>query len=336
MHFPRKRWRLALTAVLAALAVSVAFAAPALASEPGEWGSWSQELVSNGTQQVRTAGTLSEARNGGSLLEVWRGADNNQVWAAWNHGYPFSLGGSNTATYASPQVVGYGPNYFMVFHTGTDGNIYYAVVFDDNSWQGSWDQVPGQSTPNYMPVSVTQMGPGSYNLYMAYRSSTDDRVWGTRFNIASAGWTNTENVGGGLSPSAPSVTWNNQAQRVYIATRGEDNQVWEIGGFPLTTSAGENMVWYNWFGDGGGTIDTPGIAVTDTGRMMLDYRAADNRIWYQQQNQGGSPTGSWQADTTYWQTNFAVALVAVGVAIYALITGQDNENVYYKQAFNPT
>jgi hypothetical protein len=335
VHFPGKRWRLALTAVLAALAVSVAFAAPALASEPGEWGSWSQELVSNGTQQVRTAGTLSEARNGGALLEVWRGADNNQVWASWNHGYPFSLGGSNTATYASPQVVGYGANNFMVFHTGTDGNIYYAYVYDDNNWQGYWNQVPGQSTPNDMPVSVTQMGPGSSNLYMVYHSSSDDRVWGTRF---SGLWQNVENVGGGLSPSAPSVTWNNQATRIYIAVRGEDNQVWEVGGFPyfnpqsLTTS----MIWYNWFGDGGGAITTPGIAVNQYGQMMLDYVADDNLTWYQPQNQGGSPTGSWQEDTTYWQTNFAVALVAVGVAIYALITGQDDNNVYYKQAFNPT
>jgi hypothetical protein len=126
MHFPRKRWQLALTGALTALALSVTLAGPAFASEPGEWGSWSQEMVSDGSQQVRTAGTLSEARNGGALLEVWRGADNNQVWASWNNGYPFSLGGSSTATYASPQVVGWGPDNFAVFHTGTDGNIYYA------------------------------------------------------------------------------------------------------------------------------------------------------------------------------------------------------------------
>jgi ABC-type sugar transport system substrate-binding protein len=70
----------ALIAALTAVALSVAFAGPAVAAEPGEWGSWSEETVNNHYMQVASQGTLSEARNGGNLLEVWREATNDQVW----------------------------------------------------------------------------------------------------------------------------------------------------------------------------------------------------------------------------------------------------------------
>jgi hypothetical protein len=59
MHFSWKRWRLVLIAALTALAVSVTFAGPALAAEPGEWGSWSPETVNNHNMQVASQGTLT-------------------------------------------------------------------------------------------------------------------------------------------------------------------------------------------------------------------------------------------------------------------------------------
>src|ERR1700709_2346800 len=88
-----KKWRLALIATLTALALSVAFAGPAAAAEPGEWGSWNQETVNNHYMQVASQGTLSEARNAGNLLEVWRGATNDQVWMSFNNGNAFTVGG---------------------------------------------------------------------------------------------------------------------------------------------------------------------------------------------------------------------------------------------------
>lgn len=71
MHFPRKRWRLALMAVLAALAVSVTFVSPAFAGETGESGTWNEEYVGN--QPLESQGTVTEARNGGSLFRYGGG-----------------------------------------------------------------------------------------------------------------------------------------------------------------------------------------------------------------------------------------------------------------------
>ncbi|MDT5237729.1 MAG: hypothetical protein QOF47_3716 [Mycobacterium sp.] len=70
--FPWRRWRIPLIATLTALALSVAVPGPAVAAEPGEWGSWTVETVGN--QQLEARGTMSEARNTqGQLLQVWRG-----------------------------------------------------------------------------------------------------------------------------------------------------------------------------------------------------------------------------------------------------------------------
>jgi hypothetical protein len=72
MHFSRNRGRLALMAALAALALSIGFAAPAFAAEPGESNTWNEEYVGN--QQLGARGTVTEARNEqGDLLQVWRG-----------------------------------------------------------------------------------------------------------------------------------------------------------------------------------------------------------------------------------------------------------------------
>jgi hypothetical protein len=96
-----------------------------------------------------------------------------------NNTNPFTLG--TTQTNNSPTVVAWGSNSFMVFHVGVDNNIYYTVVNPSNqNWWGTWYPVPNQSTN--MPVSVTQLGPSSQDLYMVYHANdSSDRVWGTQY-----------------------------------------------------------------------------------------------------------------------------------------------------------
>jgi hypothetical protein len=108
------------------------------------------------------------------------GDTNNIVWMSLDNGSPFQLlnpDGTSTATYVSPTVVPYGQSSWMVLHTGTDNHIYYTIVNSNYTWNGVWTAVPDQTT--YMSVSVTQPGSGSDQLYMVYRSSNDDRIWGT-------------------------------------------------------------------------------------------------------------------------------------------------------------
>lgn len=326
MHFSWKRWRLALVAGLAAIAMSVAFGGKAFAAEPGEWGDWVEEHVGN--QYLAARGTVSEARNNGNLLQVWRGETNNIVWLSYNNGNPFQYtnpDGSSTQTYYSPTVVPYGTDSFMVFHTGTDGRIYYAQVNSDLSWPGSWTAVPwGQSTN--MAVSVTQVGAGSTSLYMVYHSSNDDRVLGTYWN--GWGWTPGRTIPGVQTPAAPSVTYNSYTG-LWAVVRGEDNQVWMARSY---TGTGGN--WGNWTGQSGNTWDSPTIAAGANGHMLVSYVDQNNyRTYFRTYDADGQPTSNWSQDVAGWQTIYSVGLSVIYNTIYAILTGL-NGYVYYKEAYD--
>jgi hypothetical protein len=322
MHFPRKRWRLALMAVLAALAVSVTVAAPAFAAEPGESGTWNEEYVGN--QQLEAQSTVSEARDGqGDLLQVWRGATNNAVWLSLNNENPYTLG--TTATYVNPTVVPWGSNAFMVIHTGTDDNIYWTIVYDDGSWDGTWWSVPGQSTDN--AVSATQMGAGSYNVLMMYQGLSNNNIYSTMYQSAdgAGGWQPAEWVSSGTTFAAPGVAYNPVSGNVYAVVRGEDNQVW--------MNSIVNGQWGSWTGQGYDTYVQPTIAADGNGNMLVSVVDENSYVpYYRAYDQNGNASGGWSQDITGWQTVYSVFLSVVGAAIYAVFTGQ-NGYVYYKQAY---
>ena len=328
MHFSRKRWRLAFIAVLTAIAVSVTFTGEAFAAEPGEADNWIAEHVNGLDLSARN--TVSEARNDGNLLQVWRGETNNIVWLSYEAGPPFQLtnpDGSSTATYTSPVVVPYGTVSFMVFHTGTNGLIYYTQVNPESgTWDGSWAAVPYQATPNNMAVSVAQLGAGSEQLYMVYRAANDDEIWGTRWNPVSGGWGGTQPIAEGLSPSAPTVAYN-PGSGLWAVLRGEDNAVW------MSYSDNNGNQWGDWTPQGGNTTQTPTIAASaETNQMLVSYIDQTYRPTWRTYSVYGSATGGWSQDATGWQTIYSVALSVVGAVIYAILTGQDG-NVYYKQVY---
>jgi hypothetical protein len=323
MHFSWKRWRVTLIAALTALALSVTLAGPAAAGAPGESDVWNPEMVSNQNQQVASQGTLSEARNGGNLLEVWRGATNNQVWMARNNGDPFTIGGI-TATNVSPTVVPLGRNAFMVFHTGVDGRIYYTPVFGDGSTVNRWVPVPGQTTN--MPVSVTQLGDNSYDLYMVYRAAGDDqRIMGTRYDGATKAWVDTQNIAGGTSPSAPSVTYNWHSDQLTVLARGQDNAVWMTEGWV--------NAWNDWYSEGGTTIDTPHIVPANNGYMLADYLDANYNVQTRVYDEWGIAIGDWNPETSHWQTHYPAQLAAYGRVIFLIMTTLDGL-VWFKQAYS--
>jgi hypothetical protein len=323
VRFSWKRWRLAPLAALTALAMSLALAGPAFAAEPGEWGSWGVESA-NG-QQIYVHGTVSEARNNGNLVDVWRGETNNHVWISINNGNPITLqnpDGSYTETYYSPVVVPWESARFMIFHTGTDGNIYYTWIDPTaGNWAGSWTAIPGQSTN--MAVSAAQIGNQGEDIYLVYHSSSDDRIWGTYFDGQT--WGSTQNIGGGNSPAAPSVTYNNY--HLYAFARGEDNQVWMAQSYDIF-----GQTWTGWSPQGGYTYISPEVTTNlNTGEMVVNYVDENSyRPSWRIYDSNGNPTGWWSQDTTGYQTVQAVALSWVAGAIFAILTGL-NDAVWYKQ-----
>jgi hypothetical protein len=330
-----KTWRL--PAVVALTAITMV--APALKAfaqgQPGEGHSYNPEDVTQ-SGQVQMQGSLAEARNGGHQLDVWRANDNtNQVWMSYDLAAPFTIG--QTDTLASPAVVAWGSGgNFMVFHTGTNGNIYYTFIFGPNSNSGFWQAVPGQTTPNTMSVSVAQIGQNSNLEFMVYRGASDDtRVFGTWLQN-SATWTTPTNIGGGRAVAPPSICLNNAGSSLWVAAIGTDNQVW------TTSQPLGSANWPNWTPRGAfagpipanltlsltndAGIPAPSCAAADNGNVVLDYVDAQTNPHYAVFNNGGELVSGWSSDITGWQTVNAVHLTSSGNTVWSLFTGKPGDN----------
>jgi hypothetical protein len=224
-----------------------------------------------GGSELQCQGTYSEARNGGHLLLVWRGWLENvnsgasPVWMSLDNGTPFTIG--ETETFVSPQVVPWGPDAFLVFHTGVDGNIWFTPVYADGSNSGTCYSVPGNTTN--LAVSLAQMGNDSYNVYMVYRGVGNDlRVWGTWFGGPN-GWSTPENISGGMANSAPAVVMNNVSNQLFVTAQGTDNKLWITN---QTLGAKGWIGWTpqnSWNPDGTDTFNTAHMAVTSDGNMVI-------------------------------------------------------------------
>lgn len=337
MGFIRKRWRLTLVAALTVVAmsatVSVPFAGKALAAggQPGETNTYYPELAAGNA--IYASSTMREARDiNGNLLQVWRANDSTgQVWMAYNHGTPFTLG--TTRTNVAPTVVSIYSNDFLIFHTGTDGKIYYTILdgYGGNTWawpDGDWSNIPYQTTND--SVAAVQLGAGSSRVYLAYRSSSTSssdpdynvlwatvwsaRTWGQAFDTGGRTW------------AGPSATYNPASQTVYVLARGTDNNLW---------MSDNGMASNGWNPLGVITYDTPAIASAPDGNMLVNYIDASGTPWFREYGQYGAnhPIDNWTPDTSGWRSWTGLFLSVVGGAIYAILTGYGN-GVWYKQAAN--
>lgn len=139
--------------------------------------------------------------------------------------------GGAATTYATPQIVAtdYG---FRVYHTGTDGRIYYAGL-SINAGQvgllGGWRTVPGVITRNNMAPAVTAM-PRGESVYLAYHGATSDQIYGAFFNgfgddRYNTGWQAPRAIPGVFSSSTPSIAYNNSWNHLVLTWAGTDLQV---------------------------------------------------------------------------------------------------------------
>jgi hypothetical protein len=324
-----RRWRLPLLGILAAIAVLIGTAAPALAAAsgmPGESSSYTEEQVGNnngGTSDLFSAGSESEAWTSGDEVQVWRGSSNNSVWLAVNGSRPFTLG--STTTYVNPTVVPYGTNQVMIFQTGTDNGLYYTFYSpQQNVWSGAWFSVPAQSTTQAM--SAAQIG-SSTKVEVTYLSSNSDAIWGTLWNGSS--WSQAVNIGGGTGKSAPAVTYNPYSGLLFVIDHGLDNSYYMIAGSPTGNNWG---TWSDLYMDSSSTIQPEIATVPNSGLMLTSIVNSDGNPYYQSYNFWGQTKNSMSQDITGWQTVYPVTLLGRGSVIYALFTGF-NEEVYWKVAF---
>jgi len=136
-------------------------------------------------------------------------------------------------------------------------------------------------------------------------------------------------VAGGESPWAPSVTYNPASGLLFATVRGMDNAVYMSSS---VYAAGSNFGSWFQIAPPGSTYGTPHLAALDSGTMVGNYLDTDEHQQYALFDQHGNPTTWWGPDSTWWQSAAAAILVAVGTAIYALLTGEDSV-VYWKRVY---
>jgi hypothetical protein len=280
----------------------------------GEGGNWNAENVGD-LDPLQLQALYSEARNAGHLISVWRGATNNQVWMSRDNGVPFTIGG--TVTFESPAVAPFGSDSFMVFHTGDDGNIWYAQVFGDGTHDNTWTAVPGNFTN--LPVSVAQMGTNSNNLFLVYRGLGNDlRVWGTWYDGQTGTWAAADNISGGLANNAPGVSMNNATNQLIVTAQGTNNHLW------MTHQALGASSWNGWSDMGVTTVNSPYSAACADGNMVVSIINSNLTASFAKFDGFGDQESGWAEDSEQEPFSSGVQLTANGDSVFALTNFNGN------------
>ncbi|MFC8448187.1 hypothetical protein [Kitasatospora sp. NPDC057223] len=225
-----KTLRLFPLALMTALAVLLFTSTSASATAPGESTQWANEI--EGGHAAYAEGNISEARNPGTgaLMQVWHGWGTGNMYIALDHGTTYLMDG---LTNSSPQIVwlGHGGNDFMLFHTGTNGFIFYAfgsISYANNGARfpevSDWQQVPnGAATPNSRSVAVTSLP--NNGVFLAFRGASSQEIWGMFYNGQNGRWDLPTVTLGATSDSSPALSYSPSARILLLAYRGLDNQV---------------------------------------------------------------------------------------------------------------
>lgn len=310
--------------VAAVTAIVSSAAGPAQAVMPNESGSYSPEMLGDGSR-LQAYGTVSEARSSTATVRMWRGLNNYTIWASFNGGAPYIV--QNGTSPSEPTVVPHGSG-FAAFHTGTNGRIYFTRGNGTaNGWQ-PWQQLPYGTVVG--SIGATQVGTRaslSTSIYIGYRGSGGSQLFGAYFD--GNNWGNEQRMGAGQSYSPPGLAWDQRTSRIRAVIRGQsDNRIY------VATQDYGSSTWSGWglLGNNYYVLDTPSIAIDDRGYVMIAAVSPIGEIVYVR----GDPSQGWlnsSVDSTGWRTNFAVSLVIIGTIFYTVMTGTD-EVAYFKQNFS--
>ncbi|MFF4815271.1 hypothetical protein ACFY2K_11845 [Kitasatospora sp. NPDC001309] len=306
---------------------------PAYASQPGESGSWQFETA--GGSRIQSADSISESRSQANVLvQVWR-TFNNAIMISVNHGPATEMPGATT--YAEPQVVFSSQNgptsLFWVFHTGTNGYVFYTPVSaTPNSQtytpQGLWNQVPnGVATPNELRVSVIPLP--RQNLFLSFRGASSNEIWTIFFD--GSRWANPTIVPGARSPRTGMVAIGGEIglggdsfrNVIILAWTGTDRRANVI-----RQTYGQST-WRNHEILGDMLGDDTIVAMSGTGRGQIGL-SHNNRVSLATINEDSGWDGTWSQESTA-HVAYHFNLFAYAAAVY-LVTAYGNGYVDWKQS----
>ncbi|MFD9686640.1 hypothetical protein ACFXPX_43200 [Kitasatospora sp. NPDC059146] len=324
----RAKWRMAAVTATTALAVLMFSNAPASAAVFGESSTWASEIEDN--VPVRANGFMGEARAvNGDLIQVWRGYDNPGMYLSLDHGRPVRLAG---ATNASPQVVYMGGAQFVLFHTGTNGFIFYCVltVNQANNGQrylnfGNWIQVPnGAQTNDGRPVAIAALPHN--NISLAFHGANSNEIWSMIFNIPNNLWGDPVRVAGATSNSSPALAFSPANNLLLMAYRGLDNRVNVIRTYY------QNNGWYGRsILDGVQTDSEPAIAMAGSGWGQVAVRQQGTGVLYLEDVQDTGSHGDWTREAVAFASAYGPRLIMDAYRAYLVATNL-NGYVMWKQS----
>lgn len=332
MLYTAKKFRLWLIAAITALSVIVLAGTSAIAAEPGEQNLWFSETGANTQIKVNYGGSDARDLNGNVFL-VWHDAATNYIYASYNGvGYGMWPG---AVTNAAPRVIwtDYG---WRVFHTGEDGNIYYAgaeINPDGTISYGAWQQVPyiSGSVYQYDPPAVAAL-PGQESWYLVWRNRGNNALYGQYHHRdgGSASWDGPNGIPGAYSYDHPGISYDPSWNRLVVAWTGTDSTV-SVSMQTYGTPNWSNIVTLPGVFAAGG----PAVALTDDGngqiavRNIVDQqsrRMALAHIWLSAGQLQW--TGAWTQESTGWETPVDPWLSAAGTFIY-LVAAAYAADYYY-------
>lgn len=328
MTFMLRRWRLPLVALMAALGLTLATSSQAFAAQRGESATWFAEIENN--VPVRAGSEFSEARDtAGNLVQVWRGYNTDNIYVSVNHGPPRTF--PSAWTYRAPRIVSTN-NGFRVFHTGTNGLIYYASLYTGGRELifGDWTAVPHNAvTVNDQPPAVTALP--NNGLYLAWRGSNSSETWGMYFNVMNGQWDFPVRIPLALSYSAPAIafsaSWNN---RIVLVYRALDNRVAMVTQYYGSGTWSGAMVLGNEY-----TWTTPALALTANGEGQIGViRASATSLTVDLTTiyAIGPQYSGWSAETTNAAFGYPPTLTTNGVNNTYLLDTNTQGYVYWKQS----
>ncbi|MFF4243074.1 hypothetical protein ACFYY2_01190 [Streptomyces sp. NPDC001822] len=326
-----KRARLAIIAAVAGAAIMIGISAPAaLATQPSESNNWAKEIEAN--VPVRSADTISEGHDpNGNLMQVWRGFDNNYIYVSYNHRtaerFESSQSGTIPQTFVAPSVIwtDFG---WRIFHTGTDGHVYYAGMVLNASgsitgW-GNWISIPNASTAAYETVSPVALPNGAW--YATWGGATNTNIYGIYFNGTTYGAIQTIPHAASISP--PTLAYDPSWGAMVVVWRDLSNGV----GYARQPLGGQ-WLFVNLL-PGISTNERPTIGLANNGAGLISARNTEdnNRLYTIAINRSGWH-GTWQAESTGWTSDHAVLISAIGYICYMVLTGYDGQ-VWWKEVAN--
>ncbi|MFJ4851782.1 hypothetical protein [Streptomyces sp. NPDC088733] len=264
---------------------------PAFADLPGEDAEWSNEMVDGQAIGWLRYSPAEAYTSGNDHLAALVGGD-GRIFTSLNNG-PVREVLAGARTIAPVVVTQYGENDFALFHTGTDGRIYWTTISaTTHDTLGQWRVVPNQETGVENSVSVVTLGSGRNHFYMVYRGGDTGRIMGTYWDGSQ--WSVHNVIGGGSnSYTAPAIAVN--GSRLYAAHRGVDNRVYIAH---QVVGSGD---WSSWRDIGGAIHSQLSIASLQNGHMLVAGDAEDGTVWYHRLSWDGYTlnNGYWEQESQH-------------------------------------